>query len=689
MIEAWGYDDNGQVSNTPTGNDFVYVSAGGYQNLALKSDGSLIGWGSNDYGQISNIPVGINFVSVSSGLGHNVALKSDGSLVAWGYDYYGQVSNTPIGNDFVVISAGEYTNVALKSDGSLVVWGKDEFGEVSNAPSSNDFIDVSAGEWSIVALKSDGSLLTWGRDYRGQVSDTPTGNNFIDITVGSWHSVALTPAADVFEDFSSEPVPFSNEPYFSISDGRLFFNGDGSDGVSGVIWVGESNPGGEFPLRKNSNYFENFSVSVDTYWEGGADNYAYGLSVCTQKNMSGTEEYVYFSINKKGAYLIGKKQEDDYEIIADWISSSLIVKNDSKNILSIKKVGPYFHFYINEVEVAKRIIEGFPGGGVGVGASQQVDASFDNFTVTKLSVDDIEDDSNNVFENFSNGSGGFHESAQWSVPDGRFHFFGDRSKTGWRATNWQGGFSPGGQFPQSNNSNFFENFHVAVDTFWEGGQNNFSYGLMVCIQENIDGTIDYIYFQIVDLGAYRIYRRLEGVYETIVDWTESSLIASNGQKNNLAINKAGNEFRFFINNTEIERLTIDGFPGGGIGVSATHQVDVGFDNFSVTKPGTPPTANAGVDQTVNEGKPVTLNGTDSFDPDDGIYSYQWYQIAGPPVTLSKPTIVQPTFTAPDGASLTFQLTVTDYSGLHSTDICVVTIRIRKAMPWIPLLLLDD
>ena len=34
-------------------------------------------------------------------------------------------------------------------------------------------------------------------------------------------------------------------------------------------------------------------------------------------------------------------------------------------------------------------------------------------------------------------------------------------------------------------------------------------------------------------------------------------------------------------------------------------------------------------QTAIEGNRVTLDGTDSFDPDDGIYSYYWYQIAGP------------------------------------------------------------
>ncbi|MEA3432572.1 MAG: peptidoglycan DD-metalloendopeptidase family protein, partial [candidate division WOR-3 bacterium] len=91
----------------------------------------------------------------------------------------------------------------------------------------------------------------------------------------------------------------------------------------------------------------------------------------------------------------------------------------------------------------------------------------------------------------------------------------------------------------------------------------------------------------------------------------------------------------------------------------------------------PPTANAGPDQAVNERETVTLEGSTSSDPDDGISSYQWTQTAGPEVTLSDVTAVQPTFTAPyvgpGGTSLTFELTVTDNGGLQSTDSVIINV----------------
>ncbi|MBI5895904.1 MAG: hypothetical protein HZB24_07860, partial [Desulfobacterales bacterium] len=97
-----------------------------------------------------------------------------------------------------------------------------------------------------------------------------------------------------------------------------------------------------------------------------------------------------------------------------------------------------------------------------------------------------------------------------------------------------------------------------------------------------------------------------------------------------------------------------------------------------------PTANAGVDQTVSAGDLVGLNATGSSDPEDGIGSYRWVQTQGPAVTLSDATAAQLTFTAPvvgvQGASIVFELTITDNGGLQDSDTCMVTIEWENAQP---------
>jgi MYXO-CTERM domain-containing protein len=91
----------------------------------------------------------------------------------------------------------------------------------------------------------------------------------------------------------------------------------------------------------------------------------------------------------------------------------------------------------------------------------------------------------------------------------------------------------------------------------------------------------------------------------------------------------------------------------------------------------PPVANAGADQTVDEGTAVALNGSGSSDPDAcTTLTYAWSQTAGPTVTLTGANTAQPTFTAPEVTAdtvLTFTLTVSDGTLTHS-DTVNVTVR---------------
>ncbi len=91
----------------------------------------------------------------------------------------------------------------------------------------------------------------------------------------------------------------------------------------------------------------------------------------------------------------------------------------------------------------------------------------------------------------------------------------------------------------------------------------------------------------------------------------------------------------------------------------------------------PPTASAGAGQEVKAGDQVTLDGSHSSDPENGVFFYLWEQVSGPQVQLSNPAVADPFFTAPnvplEGASLSFRLTVTDAGGLTSTDTCIVNV----------------
>jgi hypothetical protein len=81
---------------------------------------------------------------------------------------------------------------------------------------------------------------------------------------------------------------------------------------------------------------------------------------------------------------------------------------------------------------------------------------------------------------------------------------------------------------------------------------------------------------------------------------------------------------------------------------------------------------------VEEGKAVTLNGSNSSDPEGGALSYSWEQAGGSvAVNISNATSAQAGFTSPnvdmDGVSLVFRLTVTDETGLMAEDYCTVNV----------------
>ena len=94
-----------------------------------------------------------------------------------------------------------------------------------------------------------------------------------------------------------------------------------------------------------------------------------------------------------------------------------------------------------------------------------------------------------------------------------------------------------------------------------------------------------------------------------------------------------------------------------------------------------PTANAGIDQTVNAGEIVTLDGSHSFDPNNDHLTFKWEAPTG--ITLSSTSIAKPSFTTPEvsqDTQLIFTLIVNDGKTDSSIDQVVVTVRKSNKSP---------
>lgn len=92
----------------------------------------------------------------------------------------------------------------------------------------------------------------------------------------------------------------------------------------------------------------------------------------------------------------------------------------------------------------------------------------------------------------------------------------------------------------------------------------------------------------------------------------------------------------------------------------------------------PPVSNAGLDQARNENTLVTLDGSNSTDPDLDTLHFSWSQTGGPSVVLTGANTPNPTFTAPNvgpgGGLLTFQLVVNDGQASGGADTVQVAVQ---------------
>jgi len=133
---------------------------------------------------------------------------------------------------------------------------------------------------------------------------------------------------------------------------------------------------------------------------------------------------------------------------------------------------------------------------------------------------------------------------------------------------------------------------------------------------------------------------------------------------------------------EARTVTFEDAPAGDLTRGEyTHSVATANDTVAgtlvVVSANQPPAADAGANQTVEEGASVTLNAGSSSDPDGDALSYTWTQTSGPSVSLSNPSAETASFTAPDvdaDSNLVFEVTVSDGNGATATDTVTITVQ---------------
>ncbi len=196
-VVAWGGGDAGQCK-VPAGlSNALAIAAGGYHSLAIRADGTVAAWGANDYGQ-TTVPAGLaNVIGIGAGNWHSLALSRDGTVKAWGDNSWGQCGVPPGLKDVLAIAAGGNHSLALRTNGIVVAWGDNADDEGFFVGQSvvpiglTGVVAIAAGEYHSLAVRSDGTVVAWGDNFQGQTS-VPSGlRHVVAVAGGGAHSVAL------------------------------------------------------------------------------------------------------------------------------------------------------------------------------------------------------------------------------------------------------------------------------------------------------------------------------------------------------------------------------------------------------------------------------------------------------------------------------------------------------------------
>ena len=331
------------------------------------------------------------------------------------------------------------------------------------------------------------------------------------------------------------------------------------------------NNAGSFKINEN----EDFELEISMMFISGEENNA--NSIGWGKDNSNENKFK-FGFSANGYFIFNKYYNDAWIDIKPWTTSDVIKKNDY-NILTVRKVGDKYYFFINKVYVHSCAFEPFFGQRVDFSGNQNSVVRVDYIRISSLNKKNSSDyqltgniskkggaasptdfggysdsDREKIFtEDFSTNNyswpvGTFDDCRTYTYYRG-YYEIKSTCKTSSAIVNFNK--NKGFNIDQS------RDFEIETSMMYVSGTDNKFYGIAWGKNETIDERFN---FGFSANGYFLINKYKNYEWHDFKPWTLSSLVKKNDY-NKLTIRKIDNTYYFFLNNVFVYSCPFEPFFG--------------------------------------------------------------------------------------------------------------------------------
>ncbi|SDW87499.1 Caspase domain-containing protein [Lutibacter oricola] len=320
-----------------------------------------------------------------------------------------------------------------------------------------------------------------------------------------------------------------------------------------------------------------FQIETEIKKLTGVQNTGYGLIF----GRSDVNNQYLFNITANGHYRISKYDDGKYENLVTWTKTDHVIKGDgNSNILKIKKEEGKYKFYVNDNYLNYIPYKKFGNStGFVVFGIQKVGVNYINIKyldqkkkdiilVDPVVTDNIDRSKYHFYEDFNDNTNNWtvesKEEYTTTISGGRYGIEHKRNSGGWYF----------GKYKELDKNRDFE-----VETTIERKYST------------DNGSVAFVFFRkdennkhelfISKNGSYLLRKFVDSKKTILINWTESSAIATGYAPNIVKIAKIGSSLKLYINNQYLNKIEMYNVPGYNFGYTLYERTKINIDNFKI------------------------------------------------------------------------------------------------------------